>query len=225
MHATYNYGLNNNWAATNPYNLAYYKYEDVPVHWDIAQGWTVMDMGHQSTMTATNPNRLTWMTGSNNAPGNPTNPDGKGSIVLVNPATPGCDSQGNNCYPMKWKTFPEYLEEAGVSWKVWQDRDNFQDNMLAYFDQYQNAAASSPLTTKGNSYPGLQAFYNACAQGTLPAVSWIIGPAELTEHPANTPNHGAWLQKKIVEAVMNSPAYNSTALFVTYDGKQTSSRI
>jgi len=49
-------------------------------------------------------------------------------------------------------------------------------------------------------------------------VSYIIGPRELSEHPPFMPKDGAWLQRQIVQAVMNSPAYNSTALFVSYDG-------
>lgn len=131
----------------------------------------------------------------------------------------GCEGPKLNCYPFGWKTFPEYLEAAGVSWQVYQDFDNFEDNMLAYFTQYQNAANGSALRNKGNSYPGLQKFYDDAKAGTLPQVSYIIGPAELSEHPPYMPKDGAWLQKKVVDAVTEGAAYKSTALFVTYDGE------
>jgi phospholipase C len=131
----------------------------------------------------------------------------------------GCEAPKLNCYPFVWKTFPEYLEEAGISWQVYQDFDNFEDNMLAYFEQYQNAKNGSALRNKGNSYPGLQAFYDDAANGTLPQVSWIVGPAELSEHPPYMPKDGAWLQKEVVDAVTNSPAWENTALFITYDGE------
>jgi len=122
-----------------------------------------------------------------------------------------------------WKTFPEYLEEAGISWQVWQDFDNFEDNMLAYFEQYQVAKNGSALRNKGNSYPGLDAFFEAAAKGSLPQVSWIIGPQELTEHPPNMPKDGVWLQKRVVDAITNSPAYGETVLIISYDGElQTS---
>lgn len=117
-----------------------------------------------------------------------------------------------------WKTFPEYLEEAGISWQVWQDMDNFEDNMLAYFEQYQTAKNGSALRTRGNSYPGLDAFYDAAAKGTLPQVSWIVGPQEQSEHAPNLVKDGAWLQKKVVDAITQSPAYNETVLVISYDG-------
>jgi phospholipase C len=65
-----------------------------------------------------------------------------------------------------WSTYPEVLEAAGVSWKVYQDVGtgltadgllgldehayigNYGDNSLLYFHQYQNAAAGYPLATK-----------------------------------------------------------------------------
>lgn len=91
--------------------------------------------------------------------------------------------------------------------------------MLAYFEQYQVARNGSALRNKGNSYPGLDAFYEAAAQGTLPQISYIVGPQELAEHPPNMPKDGAWLQKKVVDAITNSPAYDKTVLIISYDGE------
>ena len=65
-----------------------------------------------------------------------------------------------------WKTFPEVLQAAGVSWKIYQDlagatfapdfgdgtgnsfAGNFTDNSLLYFNQYATAAPGSPLFDK-----------------------------------------------------------------------------
>ncbi|PNY26830.1 Non-hemolytic phospholipase C [Tolypocladium capitatum] len=218
MHAAYNGGLGNNWnVADGGYSMGYYTRADLPTHFDIVEGWTILDMSTQSLLAATDPNRIHWMSGSTNIPGSPSNPDGKGGMIIDNSATPGCERPGLNCFPFVWKTFPEYLEEAGVSWQVWQDFDNFEDNMLAYFEQYQLAPKGSALRQKGNSYPGLNAFFDRAANGTLPQVSWIVGPQELAEHPPNMPIDGAWLQKKVVDAITNSPAYNETVLIISYD--------
>lgn len=246
MHAAYNGGLANNWfGADSGYSLGYFTRQDLPTHFDIAEGWTILDMSTQSVLAATDPNRIMWMSGSINIPGSPSNRDGKGGLIIDNTATPGrsssssypvllllhsvtplltctvgCEAPGINCFPFVWKTFPEYLEDAGVSWQVWQDLDNFEDNMLAYFEQYQLAPNGSALREKGNSYPGLQSFYDHAAEGTLPQVSWIVGPQELAEHPPNMPVDGAWLQKKVVDAITNSPAYNETVLIISYDGER-----
>lgn len=43
--AAYNYGLNNNWARNNtPWSWGYYKRQDLPVQFAIAEGWTSGDM-------------------------------------------------------------------------------------------------------------------------------------------------------------------------------------
>ena len=112
---------------------------------------------------------------------------------------------------------PEYLQDANVTWQVYQDQDNFGDDALTSFVQYQNAPPDSPLTIHGNSFPGLDKFYSDAAAGTLPQVSWIIGPAELSEHPPFTPHDGAWLQKQVVDAVVNGSSYHNTVTFISYD--------
>ncbi|KAJ5970336.1 uncharacterized protein N7479_000254 [Penicillium vulpinum] len=212
-----NYGLNNHWVAKNtPWSWGYMKREDIPVHFAIAEGWTSGDMYQEGQITATNPNRATLVSGSINVPGSPQEKD-EGGVYIDNNEVPGCDDNGINCYPLKWKTVYEFYEEAGVSWQVYQGTNNYDDNPLAWFKQFQDAAEDSPLAKKGMAYLGLDAFYQAAANGTLPAVSFIVGPAELSEHPPYMPKDGAWLQKKIVDAVTSSPKYKSTLLMVSYD--------
>ncbi|OOF95290.1 hypothetical protein ASPCADRAFT_5820 [Aspergillus carbonarius ITEM 5010] len=215
--ASLNGGLNNHWARNNtPWSWGYFKRDDIPIHYAIAEGWTAGDMYQESQITSTNPNRVTLVSGSVNVPGGPQNPD-QGGVYIDNNVTPGCDSYNINCYPLKWKTIFEVYEDAGVSWQVFQDKDNFDDNPLARFEQFQSASSSSPLAEKGMAYVGLDTFYEAAANGTLPEISFIVGPAELSEHPPYMPKDGAWLQKKVVDAVTSSPQYSSTLLMISYD--------
>ncbi|KAL2803429.1 phosphoesterase family-domain-containing protein [Aspergillus granulosus] len=215
--AALNHGLNNMWARNNtPWSWGYFKRDDIPVHFAIAEGWTAGDMYQESQITATNPNRVTLVSGSINVPGSPQSSD-EGGPYIDNNETPGCEKNGINCYPLKWKTIYEIYQEAGVSWQVYQDTDNFDDNPLAWFEQFQNASSDSPLAKRGLAYLGLDAFYQAAANGTLPEISFIVGPAELSEHPPYMPKDGAWLQKKVVDAVTSSPKYSSTLLMISYD--------
>ncbi len=130
---------------------------------------------------------------------------------------------GVSCYPLKWKTVYEFYEEAGVTWQVYQGEDNFDDNPLAWFEQFQKAKKHDPLAEKGLAYLGLDAFYEAVAAGTLPEVSYIVAPKELSEHPPWMPKEGAWLQKQVVDTVVNSPKYNKTMLMISYDGETPAS--
>ncbi|CCE80555.1 Piso0_003674 [Millerozyma farinosa CBS 7064] len=219
-HKAWNNGTIDGWVTGNsPYSWSYFKRGDIPTHFSIVEGWTVADMYAESVIGPTCPNRVSWVTGTINVPGSPPG-KGKGGPYIENYETPGCQKSSNgeeySCFPLKWKTFPEYLEEAKIDWYVFQDKDNFDDDPFAWFQQYQNNT-SSDIYKKGRSYSGLDDFYHRAANGSLPPVSYIVGPQELSEHPPWMPKDGAWLQQKVVEAVMKSPKYNETALLISYD--------
>ncbi|KND91864.1 Non-hemolytic phospholipase C [Tolypocladium ophioglossoides CBS 100239] len=217
-HAAWNFGTNDHWAMNNtPWSIGFYKKEDVPTQWALADGWVVGDMYQESIVSSTNPNRVAWISGSINSPGSPQRPDQGGNPYIDNNETPGCEKGGINCYPLQWKTSGEYYEDAGVSWQVFQDADNFDDNPYAWFKQFQDAKKDSPLYNKGIKGLPLSSFYEQAASGTLPEVSYIVGPTQLSEHQPYSPHDGAWLQDKIAQAVINSPRYSKTALIISYD--------
>ncbi|KAE8421216.1 phosphoesterase family-domain-containing protein [Aspergillus pseudocaelatus] len=208
--ASLNHGLNNYWARNNtPWSWGYFKREDIPVHFAIAEGWTSGDMYQEGQVASTNPNRVTLVSGSVNVPGSPQNST-QGGPTLDNNEIPGT-------YSFLSPTVYEFYEEAGVSWQVYQGTNNYDDNPLAWFEQFQKASNNTPLAEKGMSFLGLDTFYAAAANGTLPEVSFIVGPKELSEHPPWQPKDGAWLQKRVVDAVIKSPKYSSTLLMISYD--------
>ncbi|KAF8588656.1 non-hemolytic phospholipase C precursor [Ramaria rubella] len=216
-HNAFAFGDNNLWAIKNtPFSWGHFKRQDIPTHFALAEGWTIADMYSQSVVASTIPNRAFWASGSVNVPGGPQSLD-EGGVTIDNNEVPGCEATNLNCFPLLWKTFPEFMEEAGVTWQVYQDTDNFGDNPLAWFEQFQNAPNGSSLAERGLSFVGLQSFYDAAAAGTLPQVSYIIGPMELSEHPPWSPRDGGWLQQQVANAVINSPKYDSTVLIVSYD--------
>jgi phospholipase C len=142
-----------------------------------------------------------------------------------------------------WSTFPEILEKAGISWRVYQDvgtglnaagsygdsKDayigNYGDNALLYFDQYRNAPESSPLYQR--AVTGINAavsgtifdqFRADCKDGTLPKVSWVCAPEAYSEHPNWPANYGAYYVSQILDALTANPeVWSRTALFVMYD--------
>src|SRR6185369_15526717 len=68
----------------------------------------------------------------------------------------------------------------------------------------------------GNVQP-LEQFYRAAQQGTLPAVSWITPNYATSEHPGASVQEGqAWVTR-LVNAVMRSPDWKSSAIFLTWD--------
>jgi phospholipase C len=216
-HLAYNNGLNDHWALNNtPWSWGYYKRQDLPIQFALAEGWTLGDMYQESVIASTNPNRVTWVSGSINVPGSPQTED-EGGVYIDNNEVPGCELPGVNCYPLSWTTTPEVYEKAGVTWQLFQDIDNFDDNPLAWFQQYQVAKNNTSLHKRGMAYVGLEAFYEQAANGTLPMISYIIGPTELSEHPPYSPHDGAWLQQQVVNAVTQGRNWDKTALIISYD--------
>ncbi|KAI5476592.1 phosphoesterase family-domain-containing protein [Pseudohyphozyma bogoriensis] len=239
--AAVNGGLNDMWALANtPYSVGYFKRQDIPLHFQVADAWTVADMYQEGVVASTDPNRVMWSTGSVNiAGGNVNSTQGP---VLDNNRAPGTCSgltfddftdstSGANysCFPFDWETVPEAVGKAGVSWKFFQAYNLFSQfqEPVAQGDlnnplvvqglEYQPTANASSLVATANlSYPylansdmlgGLIAFEKAAAEGTLPAVSYIIGPSV----------DGAWYTRRIIEAVQKSPKYSKTVLINSYD--------
>lgn len=90
MHGAYANGSYNNWTTYDTaYSMGYFTRKDIPTHWDIVEGFTLLDMNYQSVLAPTDPNRCMWLTASVNQPGSPANPDGNGGAMLDNTASPG----------------------------------------------------------------------------------------------------------------------------------------
>ena len=60
-------------------------------------------------------------------------------------------------------------------------------------------------------------FYQQAATGTLPALSWMMPPAEACDHPCHDMAKGDRLLKDVYEAVRAGPSWNRTLLVVVYD--------
>lgn len=95
--------------ADMPLTLGYYDREDLPFYYAFADAFTVCDQNFCSSMTPTHPNRYFLWSGTIRE-----NPDIDSLAVVRN-------SYFSINKPVKWKTFPERLQEADVSWKFYQN--------------------------------------------------------------------------------------------------------
>ena len=60
-------------------------------------------------------------------------------------------------------------------------------------------------------------FYAAAKAGTLPAVSWVVPSGEVSEHPPSPVSYGQSYVTSLINAVMHSPDWDSTAIFLAWD--------
>ncbi|MFE1032699.1 phosphocholine-specific phospholipase C [Streptomyces sp. NPDC058807] len=206
--------------------MAYLTREDIPFHYALADTFTVCDAYHCSFIGSTDPNRYYMWSGH-------TGNDGEGGGPVL----------GNDELGYDWTTYPERLEEAGISWKIYQDigdgldaaghwgwiddayRGNYGDNSLLYFNKYRNAKPGDPWYDKARTgtdvkhgdgyFDHLRADVKA---DRLPKISWIAAPEAFTEHSNWPSNYGAWYISQVLDALTSNPAvWAKTALFITYD--------
>ena len=122
-----------------PLTMGYYNREDIPFYYSLADAFTVCDQNFCSSLTGTTPNRLYLWTGTIRSEQDDS------SQANVSNSDVDYDNEVN------WTSFPERLEDAGISWKIYQneislesgfdeDEDawlaNFTDNPLEWFSQY-----------------------------------------------------------------------------------------
>jgi phospholipase C len=60
-------------------------------------------------------------------------------------------------------------------------------------------------------------FYAAAKSGKLPAVSWVVPSGTVSEHPPAPVSYGQTYVTSLINAVMKSPDWNSTAIFLAWD--------
>ena len=60
-------------------------------------------------------------------------------------------------------------------------------------------------------------FYRAAQNGRLPAVSWVTPSGQVSEHPPAPVSYGQSYVTSLINAVMKSPDWKSTAIFLAWD--------
>ncbi len=60
-------------------------------------------------------------------------------------------------------------------------------------------------------------YFAAAKAGTLPAVSWIVPDGKVSEHPPALVSVGQAYVTSLINAAMQSPDWNSTAIFLSWD--------
>jgi phospholipase C len=63
----------------------------------------------------------------------------------------------------------------------------------------------------------MKSFYVAAKRGALPSVSWITPNNHFSEHPPNLVTNGQAFVTGVINAVMRSRDWNSTAIFLAWD--------
>jgi phospholipase C len=204
--------------------MGYYDRNDIPYYWDYADHFVLDDNFFSSEMGPSFPNHLYIASGANG----PTNLTYrwvlKGGII----DNPGPTFNWNEMH-LTWSTLAEELSGANIPW-TWYDGDAKPLaptiwNVLPLFTYFQAHPHQLEEHVKNT-----QNFVSDTQNGRLPAVSWIIPGTwhppswpepcrrqSPSEHPPARSDCGMDYVSYLVNQVMESQYWQSTAIIITWD--------
>lgn len=171
--------------------LGYYDGSDLSYYYALADNFTLCGNYFCSLLGPSTPNRLALMSGT--AGGNTTNSVTRGSL--------------------DWPTIVDLLDAHKITWKCYNlgigTGTSLEDfNVLIYFKRWQK---DPRLNFTEDDY---QADLRA---GTLPQVSFLITEYLVSEHPPADIQMGQSKMAEVINALIASKLWQSSALFFTYD--------
>lgn len=232
MQAGWNQGKFGIWPQVKTdFSMGYFQRADIPFQFALAEAFTVCDAYHCSILGPTNPNRVTAMSGSNYDPSvrlagmNCTDQQAEvdstpDRIFVSGTVPPGYSYTGNG---LTWLTIPEVLQNAGISWRIYQDPNDNWDGLMhgcLAFESFRTAGVDSPLYKNGMSLWTLDDLAAHTQAGTLPQVVWILPSQAESEHPAapSSPHHGGFFTEQVLTALTsNADVWSKTAFVLNFD--------
>ena len=104
---------------------------------------------------------------------------------------------------------PDLLERRGISWRYYSS-DNIWAQPLRMVLHARFGPQWRRVVSEERFIPDVHA-------ERLPAVSWLIPPVRFSEHPAHSVCEGENWTVRVLNALMRSPAWESTVVVLTWD--------
>jgi phospholipase C len=220
--------------------MGFHTKDDIPNYWQWAQSYVLQDHMFEPNASWSLPAHLfavsEWSAEctQHNEPSSCKNeleiPQAGAITPPANPVAHPAGSPGTPIYA--WTDLTYLLHRNGVSWGYYVangDEPDCEDDMaiscaavkqnprtagiwnpLPYFDTVNNDGQATNIQSVAN-------FYSAAQHGKLPAVSWVVPSDDTSEHPPSSIAAGQSYVTSLVNSVMRSPDWNSTAIFLAWD--------
>ncbi len=220
----WNHGKMNNFIAgekLDKYTMGYYTNATIPNYWKYANNYVLADNFYSSIFGWSLPNH--WLAISGNTPGcavvaTCANSRLHGSSYLM-------DAQGI-------PTIADLLINSSVSWKYYDYAMGTNYTKAVQIAEGARGCSAhsacnlwNPFAAQKRSYSAIYSqhyvsniqIFSDLKQGNLPAVSYVIPSYEVSEHPSHSVTIGMEWTTDIVNAVMNSRYWNSSAIIISWD--------
>ena len=194
------YKRNQNGALT----MAYYDDRDLPFYWNLADEYVLFDKFFSSDHGGSFANHIYWVAAEHG--GNGVSLDGYPDLV----------------------TIFDRLQEKGISWKFYvQNYDpgiNYRTAHLIIGNRASQVIWVPLLNIPrflddpelSSHIVDLSEYYTDLENGTLPAVAYIV-PSGASEHPPSSVRSGQKFVRTLIQTLMRSYAWKSSAFMLVYD--------
>jgi len=218
--------------SSTPDVMGYHTESDIPNYWTYAKDFVLQDHMFEPTASWSLPAHLfevsEWSADcASHDPASCTN----NNEDLLNAPPDFVLSRGRR--PIyAWTDLTYLLHRSGVSWGYYvvtgSEPDCENDAAISCAPVPQNANTPgiwNPLpyfdTVKADGQLGniqsVDHFYAAAKSGHLPAVSWVVPSGDVSEHPDAPISYGQSYVTSLINAVMRSPDWRSSAIFLSWD--------
>ena len=198
--------------------MGYHDRNEIPNYWAYADNFVLHDHMYEPCASFSLPAHLFLVSGW------------AASCTSSNPMS--CVSYlgpDNDGYP--WTDLTYLLHKNGISWAYYLNsgtQPDREDGLMGVSTIHQDATVPgfwNPLpsfeTVQKDGEVGnvkdISTFYTAAQNGTLPAVSWVIPSQATSEHPPAHITVGQAYVTGLINAVMQGPDWNSTAIILAWD--------
>jgi phospholipase C len=211
--------------------MGYHTGRDIPNYWTYAHDFVLQDHMFQSDLSWSLPSHLYMVSewSARCATGNPMSC----RDAINRPRRPRSFAErARSPYGYAWTDLTYLLHNHGVSWRYYVFTGPEPDCAVA------SAVSCTPSRQKAST-PGiwnplpyfedvhrdgqlgniqsLSRFYGAARSGSLPAVSWVVPNGHVSEHPPALVSTGQSYVTGLINTIMRSPDWNSTAIFLAWD--------
>jgi phospholipase C len=198
--------------------MGYHDGSDIPNYWSYAKNFVLQDHMFENVASWSLPQHLAMVSGWTASCADTTNPTScKSSLAGV----PWWTKPGST--PYAWTDITYLLDKHHVSWGYYLDNGTSGVGYggtapgVPYIWDVLPGFSDVHTDHQQNNVQNLSNFLTAAKAGKLPAVSWIIPQIADSEHPPGLVSQGQSYVTNLVNTVMKSKDWNSSAIFLSWD--------